>query len=77
MSDYNKNTDLEQMSAGVIISIIQDVSKRIYLALWAAVIAALLAFVITDFTYTPTYKTQATFVVTLSAPASMEAMASR
>ena len=66
MSDYNKNTDLEQMSAGVIISIIQDVSKRIYLALWAAVIAALLAFVITDFTYTPTYKTQATFVVSSS-----------
>ena len=63
MSEININSDGQQLSAGVVITIIQDVVKRWYLIVAAALMAAMLAFVFVDFTYTPTYRTTATFVV--------------
>ena len=63
MSEININNDGQQLSAGVVITIMQDVIKRWYLIVAAALIAAMMAFVFVDATYKPMYRTTATFVV--------------
>ena len=63
MSEINISSENEQLTTAAIITVVQDVLRRWYLILAAAVMAALLAFVYVDFTYTPVYKTTATFVV--------------
>ncbi len=63
MSEININNDGQQLSAGVVITIIHDVMKRWYLIVVAALMAAMMAFMLVDFTYKPMYRTTATFVV--------------
>lgn len=63
MSEININNDGQQLSAGVVITIIHDVMKRWYLIVVAALMAATMAFMLVDFTYKPLYSTTATFVV--------------
>ncbi len=62
MREFNNNPAVEQLSTGMIITVVQDVLKRWYLILAAAVIAATAAFVITDYTYKPMYTVTTTFV---------------
>lgn len=64
MSEFNTNTAVDQLSVGMIVTVVQDVLKRWYLILAAAAIAAMAAFVITDYTYKPVYTATTTFVVT-------------
>ncbi len=63
MSEININTDGQQLSAGVVISVLRDVIKHWYLIVAAALMAAMMTFVFVDFTYKPMYRTTATFVV--------------
>ena len=63
MSEININTESEQLSAGMIITVFQDVAKRWYLMVRATLIAAMVAFMVVDFNYKPQYRTSATFVV--------------
>ncbi len=64
MSEFNTNTAAQPLSVGMIVTVVQDVLKRWYLILIAAAIAAMAAFVITDYTYKPVYTATTTFVVT-------------
>ncbi len=70
MSEININTESDQLSAGMIITVLQDVAKRWYLMVRAALIAAMLAFMVVDFNYKPIYRTSATFVVSSSSTTS-------
>lgn len=63
MSEININNDGQQLSLGVVLTIINDVIRRWYLVVVAALISAMLAFMLVDFTYKPLYRTTATFVV--------------
>ena len=63
MSEINVNNDGQQLSLGVVLTIINDVVKRWYLIVVAALMAGMLAFMLVDFSYKPMYKTTATFVV--------------
>ena len=63
MNENNINNEGQQLSAGMVISVIRDVAKRWYLIVAAALIAAMLAFMFVDYTYKPKYITTATFVV--------------
>lgn len=64
MSEFNTNTAADQLSVGMIITVVQDVLKRWYLIVAAAAIAAMAAFIIADYTYKPVYTAATTFVVT-------------
>ncbi len=70
MSEININTESEQLSAGMIITVLQDVAKRWHLMAMAAIITAMLAFMVVDFNYKPIYRTSATFVVSSSSTTS-------
>ena len=63
MSEININTESEQLSAGLIITVLQDVVKGWYLMVMAGLVAAMITFMAVDFTYQPIYRTSATFVV--------------
>lgn len=64
MREENITAVDEQFSPAVIITIVQDVLRRWYLILAVALIAAMAAYVYTDYTYTPQYSTTTTFVAT-------------
>lgn len=63
MNESNTNTAINQLSLGLIITVIQDVLKRWRIIVAASLIAAMIAFVFTDLTYRPQYQTMTTFVV--------------
>lgn len=64
MSETN-NEQLEGiLSLGLILSVAQDVIKRLHLIIVAALIAAMGAYVVTDYMYTPQFRCTTTFVVT-------------
>lgn len=62
MNETNTNTSNEPLSVGMVIAVIQDVLKRLPLILSVTLVAAMLAFVVTDFSYKPQYRTITTFV---------------
>ncbi|MBQ7903551.1 MAG: CpsD/CapB family tyrosine-protein kinase [Oscillospiraceae bacterium] len=70
MSEINISSENEQLTAAAIITIAQDVLRRWYLIVAAAVMAAMMAFVFVDYTYRPVYRTTATFVVSASSTTS-------
>lgn len=63
MSEINTRTDSGKLTVGAIITIIHDVMKNWYMIVAAALVAAMMAFVFVDFTFSPVYRTTATFVV--------------
>lgn len=66
MNDTNTKINSELLSSGLIIAVVQDVLKRWHLIIAAALIAAMAAFIFTDYQYEPEYKATTTFVVTSS-----------
>ena len=64
MNETNTNTANEIVPLGTIIAVCQDVLKRWYLILTAALVAAMCTFMLVDFSYEPQYKTTTTFVAT-------------
>ena len=64
MNETNTNTANEVLPLGVMIAVCQDVLKRWYLILAAALIAAMGTFMLVDSSYEPQYKTTTTFVAT-------------
>ena len=64
MADNNTNTTEKQLSLGLVITVVLDVVKRWRLLVAMAMITAMIAFVVTDFTYRPSYQATTTFVAT-------------
>lgn len=64
MNETNTNTVNDILPLGVIFAVCQDVLKRWYLILIAALIAAMGTFMVIDSRYQPQYKTTTTFVAT-------------
>lgn len=64
MKEEQTSAAEEQISLAMIITIIHDVLRRWYLILAVMLIAAMAAYVYTDYTYTPQYSTTTTFVAT-------------
>ncbi len=64
MSDINRNTSGEVLSLGLVIAVVQDVLKRWYLIVVAALIATMATFILMDYRYEAEYKATTTFVVT-------------
>ena len=64
MNETNTNTANEVLPLGVMIAVCQDVLKRWYLILTAALIAAMGTFMLVDYSYEPQYKATTTFVAT-------------
>lgn len=64
MNETNAAMAGNQISLDLIITVIQDVLKRWYLIVAAALIAAMATFIIMDLSYQPEYSTTATLVTT-------------
>lgn len=66
MSETKTAMSRELISDGLVISILQDVLKRWYLVVATALIAMMVAFMVSDASYEAQYRTTTTFVATAS-----------
>lgn len=62
MSEMKPRTNDDQISYGLIITVFQDVIKKWLLIVSVTLMVAMGSYVLTDYTYTPIYKTTTTFV---------------
>lgn len=62
MNEMNERVNDDQISYGLILTVLQDVMKKWLLILSVTLMVAMASYVITDYTYTPVYRTTTTFV---------------